>query len=136
VARHCGSLPVQAEASLDEIDVGAWTGRRFDALAVDPAWQRWNLARAGARAPGGESMGAVQQRALEWSLSLPDRHAGEAVAAVSHADVIKAVIAGVLGLSLDRHDSLSIDPASISAVAVWRGGARVLLVNETAATAT
>ena len=80
-------------------------------------------------------MAEVQRRVLDWAWSLPARHGGGvAVAAVSHADVIKALLAGVLGLSLDRHARFEIAPASVSAVALWEGrGGKVLSVNETVA---
>src|SRR5256885_875336 len=34
--------PVQICRELDELDYGEWSGRRFDELARDPRWQRWN----------------------------------------------------------------------------------------------
>jgi probable phosphoglycerate mutase len=55
------------------------------------------------------------------------------VALVSHGDVIKAVLAGVLGLSLDAHARFEISPGSVSALAVWDGGGKVLRMNESIA---
>jgi probable phosphoglycerate mutase len=50
---------------------------------------------------------------------------------VSHADVIKAILAGVLGLPLDRHARFEVAPASVSAVVLWGAcGGKVLFVNE------
>jgi broad specificity phosphatase PhoE len=133
VAAHRPALPVVEEPALDEIAYGAWTGLTFAELADDRRWRRWNAERANERPPGGESMIEAQSRALDWAWSLPARHGGEAVAAVSHADVIKAMLAGVLGLPLDRHDRFDIAPASVSAVVLWRErGGKVLSVNEAA----
>lgn len=134
VGAACG-LETQTEIALDEIDFGAaWTGRRFADLAGEPAWQRWNAERAASRPPGGESMGEAQARMLAWMATLPSRFADGTVAVVSHADVIKAALFGVLGLTLDVHWRLEIAPASVSAVRLGRGSsdARVLLVNEAA----
>jgi probable phosphoglycerate mutase len=115
---------------LDEIDTGEWTGRSFAELDADPLWQAWNAERAAGEAPGGERMQAVQDRAM-WELEdFRRRHPGERLAAVSHADVIKAAICGVLGLSLDRYHAFEIEPASISALVLWNGGGKLVSLNE------
>ena len=133
VAVRCG-LDVQDCDALDEIDFGDWTGRSFASLAEDPRWRRWNEARASERPPGGESMAEAQRRVMLWAEALPARHVGAAVAAVSHADVIKAALCGVLGLSLDGHWRFEISPAAVSTVLLREGGGwRVLGINEAVA---
>ena len=123
-------LTVETAADLNEIDVGAWTGRSFAELDPDPRWGSWNADRARGRAPGGEAMQAVQDRILGELNAIRLRHPGERVAAVSHCDVIKAAICGVLGLSLDRYHAFEIEPASISTLVVWDGGGKALSLNE------
>jgi probable phosphoglycerate mutase len=75
----------------------------------------------------------VQNRALrqveEWRAAHPD----QTVIAVSHSDVIKAVVCGVLGLSLDRYHAFEIAPASVTRLVVWQGGGKILTLNETVA---
>jgi probable phosphoglycerate mutase len=115
---------------LDEIDMGEWTGRSFAELDPDPRWNAWNAERASGEVPGGERMQAVQDRAMTELENLRCRHPGGRVAAVSHADVIKAAICRVLGLSLDRYHAFEIEPASISSLVLWHGGAKVLHLNE------
>jgi broad specificity phosphatase PhoE len=122
-------VPVTVSAGLHEIDVGAWTGRSFVELDADPLWATWNTARADGQAPDGERMQAVQDRVLQELESFRRRHPGECVAAVSHADVIKAALCGVLGLSLDRYHAFEIEPASVSALVLWEGGGKVLGLN-------
>jgi len=124
-------LPALVEPALDEIDFGAWTGRDFTTLSDDPAWRSWNEQRATARPPGGEAMHEAVSRVLRWSETLPHRHPGAAILAVSHADVIKATLLAHLGLTLDAHWRLDLDPASLSALELWPGGGRVRFVNET-----
>jgi probable phosphoglycerate mutase len=116
--------------ALNEIDLGNWTGRSFAELDPDPQWQAWNAERAAGEAPGGERMQAVQDRVVRELENLRCRHQGQRVAAVSHADVIKAAICGVLGLSLDRYHAFEIEPASISSLVLWHGGGKVLRLNE------
>jgi broad specificity phosphatase PhoE len=134
VAARIG-LPVRVSGALCEIDFGAWTGQAFDALRDDPRWRRWNEARAGGRPPGGESMAEAQARAVGEVERARAEHPDGAVVLVSHGDVIKAVLAGVLGLSLDAHARFEISPASVSALAVWDGGGKVLSMNEAVAAA-
>lgn len=123
-------LPVEIADGLTEIDFGAWTGARFDALTHDPAWGDWNTRRSTARPPGGETMASAQARAWTCVEEVAERFAGRTVALVSHADVLKAVIAQLLALSLDRLLAFDIDPASVSRIVVGDWGARLVSLNE------
>lgn len=122
-------LPVQTDPAWTEIDFGAWTGMRFDALAPDPAWQRWNRLRSFATPPGGESMHAAQSRALAALDRLRVSHPGQAVAVVSHADILKSVLAAALGVTLDTLQRFRIDPASISALVLFDDAVEVVALN-------
>jgi probable phosphoglycerate mutase len=122
-------LAVEIRPGLNEVDVGDWTGRSFEELGSDPRWQCWNVDRASGQAPGGERMSAVQGRALADLEHMRRLHAGQRVAAVSHADVIKAALCGILGLSLDRYHAFDVGPASMSSVVLWEGGGKVLTLN-------
>jgi len=124
------AIPVAIAAPLDEIDFGAWSGRRFAELEQDPRWHAWNAERGTAVPPGGEAMRAVQQRVLAHIRKAAARAAGAVVAMVSHADVIRAGVAGILGLSLDRVLAFDIDPASVTRIAAGAWGERVLSLNE------
>ncbi|HYZ32187.1 MAG TPA: histidine phosphatase family protein [Crenalkalicoccus sp.] len=128
IARPHGLVPERME-DLTEIAFGDWTGRPFAALRDDPDWQRWNAMRASARPPGGEAMAEVRDRVLRGLQVLAARHPEARMAVVSHADVIKAAVAGILGLSLDAHDRFEIAPASVSTVVLWPGGGKVLGLN-------
>ena len=116
-------LVAQIEPGLEEVDFGAWSGQSFAALARAPGWPAWNAARGLAATPGGETMLAVQARAVAAVM----RHAegGGVVVAVSHADVIKAVLAHVLGMPLDLLHRMEIAPASRSTVVIGSDFARV-----------
>ena len=132
IARHFG-LGVEVAEGVNEIDVGAWTGEPFDELRDDPRWTLWNSARSVTRAPGGETMLEVQARTLAHMETLRARFADQGVVIVSHADVIKAALAYCLGLSLDGLQRFDIAPASLSTVVLGDWGAKVLSVNEVAA---
>lgn len=124
------SLSVEVAHGFNEIDLGEWTGRTFGELEPDPRWQSWNSARALGQAPGGERMQAVQNRVVGALEDIRLGYQGRRVAAVSHADVIKAAICAIIGLSLDRYHAFEVEPASVSSVALWEGGGKVLTLNE------
>lgn len=123
-------LDLRTEQGVTEIDFGAWTGRSFDSLADDQDWAFWNAARGSARPPGGESMGEAQIRAGEALRNLADRHPAGRIVVVSHCDVIKAAIAGLLELPLDNYGRFEISPASVSTLVLWQGGGKLLNLNE------
>jgi probable phosphoglycerate mutase len=121
---------VEASNGLDEVDFGDWTGRSFDALEGDPGWDEWNSARSIARPPGGESMCEAVERAVAEVARIASEHRGQTVAAVSHCDVIRGLIAFYLGLPLDNLLRFDVEPASVSRLVIGEWGARVVSVNE------
>jgi probable phosphoglycerate mutase len=123
-------LTVEILDGLDEIDFGDWTGKRFDELEGDPLWDEWNGARGTARPPGGESMGEAVDRAAAALTELTASHDGQTIAAVSHCDIIRGLVAHFLGMPLDNLLRFDIDPASVSRLVIGSWGARVMSVNE------
>jgi broad specificity phosphatase PhoE len=128
IARDHG-LEVEVDQRLTELDVGDWTGRRFDELADDPRWRRYNTLRSITPPPGGELMIDVQQRAVATLIDATRRHAHGTVALVSHADVLRALLLFALGMPIDALARLEVLPARISVLVVDDGGPRVLQVN-------
>ncbi|BBC72813.1 phosphoglycerate mutase [Altererythrobacter sp. B11] len=122
-------LTVQEVPALDEVDFGDWTGRSFAELEDDPRWRDWNEMRAQTRVPKGENMVEVQERAMGHIAQAARGMAGRVVAMVSHCDVIRAVIAGFLGLSLDNLLRFDVSPASVSRLAVSDHGTTVFNIN-------
>lgn len=115
-------LPVTTAPALDEIDFGAFSGRSFDALAGDAAWQLWNAARDTARCPGGETMAEAVARAQAYLAALPA--AQTPALCVTHCDIIRGIVANVLGVSYAKMFALDCDPGSLTTLAVegeaWR----------------
>lgn len=126
-------LPVQTAEDVTDIDFGEWSGAEFQTLNEDPRWATWNESRGAGRPPGGESMLDVQRRAVGALERVCAAHPDSGAVVVSHADVIKSMIAHYLGLALDAIGRFEISPASISTVAVGAWGAKVLTVNKTVA---
>jgi probable phosphoglycerate mutase len=123
-------LEPQVDEALLEIDFGDWTGAEFGALDGDADWRAWNETRASARTPGGESMGEVLARWRGFLEATRRRHPDARVAAVSHGDVIKTVVADVMGFSIDRHMAFEISPGSVSTLVAGDWGMKMLSINE------
>lgn len=124
------NLPVETHDALAEVDFGEWTGRPFTELASDPAWRVWNDQREAALAPGGEGMLAVQERAWTHVTDTARMCGNATIAMVSHCDVIRALIARALGLSLNNLLRFDIAPASVSRLTIGEWGERVISINE------
>jgi probable phosphoglycerate mutase len=130
-ARH--GLDVRVAEGLNEIDFGDWTGRALAELDQIPDWQRFNTLRGSSSIPAGENMAEVLARALRELERLRHLHPAPEmrVAVVSHGDVLRGVVAHLLGVPLDLMHRLEISPASVSTVELTSQAARLLLLNST-----
>ena len=124
-------VAVEPLDALIEIDMGEWTGRGIADLHGDPAWTAWNTRRGTARIPGGESMAEAQARIVAALSELADGSDGQTIAVVSHADMIKSVVAHVLGLPLDKLLQFDVSPASVTRIVWGDWGTRLMSLNET-----
>jgi probable phosphoglycerate mutase len=114
-----------------EIDYGEWTGRSITQLRRTKLWRRVMTTPSNVRFPGGESLLEVQARAVDAAIDLAAEHPRGTVVVVSHADVIRLLVANLAGMHADHLQRLSIDTASITAVSLSDGVPRLLTVNDT-----
>ena len=129
IAQAAG-VELRVDEALHEIDFGDWNGAAFEDLEGDERWAAWNRERSTTRAPNGESMAEAQVRVVGWAERIGQAHPGQTVAAVSHGDIIKALIAHALNLSLDDLQRFEVSPASVSIIAAGAWGMKVHAVNE------
>ena len=123
-------LPVHIDEAFDEIDFGDWTGLTFEQLrGQGEQWRMWVEQKSIACPPGGEPFAQVRRRAMAGMERLAQRHPDGVVLLVSHGDVVKAVLATYLGVSLDHLERFEIAPASLSVVMTGPGWWQVKLVN-------
>jgi probable phosphomutase (TIGR03848 family) len=109
------------ERGLAECDYGEWQGRTLRELGKEKLWQVVQRQPSAAAFPGGEAMVTMQHRAVEavrrHDAAVEAEHGPGAVwVAVSHGDIIKAVLADALGMHLDLFQRINVDPASVSVV--------------------
>ncbi|MDQ1630245.1 MAG: hypothetical protein QOJ32_3042 [Frankiaceae bacterium] len=86
---------------LNNVDYGAWEGLTADEAAVfDPtAFELYRTDPTRAACPAGERLTDAQDRMLDALRLIGARHRGEAVAAVSHAVMIRLACAQLTGVS-------------------------------------
>lgn len=140
IAARLGTVLRSVHDGLGECRYGAWTGRAIRDLVTDPLWQVVQNRPSQARFPtseayASESLADVQERALrtvhETDARVLDRHGPDAVwIAVSHGDVIKAVLADAAGAGLDDFQRFVVDPGSVSVVRYTSRKPFVLRLND------
>jgi broad specificity phosphatase PhoE len=112
-----------------EIDYGDWTGRTFRELEGSMDWAAYNKRCSITRIPGGELMLEVQARMIAGLLALEQERPREMVAVFSHGDPIRTALAHFAGIDLDNFRRLTIDPGSVSIVALNDDGPRLQGLN-------
>ena len=126
VGEAVGRTP-QACDGLLEVDYGRWTDRTLKSVARAKMWPVVQARPSLAAFPGGETIRGAQLRAADATEALVARHPRSVVVAVSHADVIKALVAFYLSLPLDGFQRLHVAPASLTVLALSAGGRPALL---------
>ncbi|MCW2737234.1 MAG: hypothetical protein JWN97_1878 [Nocardioides sp.] len=115
------TLRATTDKQLSECDYGEWQGRPLRELAKEKLWKTVQAQPSAATFPGGESMRAMQDRAVaavrRHDARVAAEHGEDAVwLVVSHGDVIKSILADALGTHLDLFQRIHVDPASVSIV--------------------
>lgn len=92
------SVSPKLREALAEIDFGAFEGRTFDEIAAShpDVYARWMREPATVRFPGGESFRDLRARVIDEVTRIRREHDGGSVAVVTHAGVIRAVLAEIL----------------------------------------
>ena len=129
------NLKVVKTNDLGEIGYGRWEGQSLKALRRRKLWPIVQTTPSLARFPEGESFVEAQARAVAKIEELRVKHRGKkaAFACVSHADIIKLILAHYIGLPLDLFQRLVVFPASVSTLHL-DPGVRLISLNEIAAT--
>ncbi|WP_159698651.1 MSMEG_4193 family putative phosphomutase [Arthrobacter sp. 18067] len=121
LARQAGTPYAPVDSDLTECDYGQWQGRALSDLASEDLWSVVQSQPSAVVFPGGESMAAMQARAVaairRHDADFEAEYGPGAVwVAVSHGDIIKSILADALGMHLDLFQRISVGPASVSIV--------------------
>ncbi|MEE1740864.1 histidine phosphatase family protein [Streptomyces sp. BE147] len=118
-------LPLHTEERISECDYGDWSGRKLAELSDEPLMTVVQQHPSAAAFPGGESMRAMQARAVDavrdWNARIEAEHGDDATYVMcSHGDIIKALVADALGMHLDLFQRIHADPCSVTAIRYTR----------------
>jgi broad specificity phosphatase PhoE len=107
-------LRVHRDARLDEIDQGAWEGRRRDEIVVShpDELERWKSYPIDLRLPGGETLVEVRQRVRAALDDIILLHEGRTICIVAHSVSMAVVKHELQGLALP--DALRTLPGNAS----------------------
>ncbi|MEU8891850.1 histidine phosphatase family protein [Streptomyces sp. NPDC048442] len=118
-------LPLHTEERINECDYGEWSGRKLGELTDHPLMEVVQRHASAAAFPGGESMRAMQARAVDavhdWNATIDAEHGTDALYVMcSHGDIIKSLVADALGMHLDLFQRIHVDPCSLTVIRYTR----------------
>ncbi|TQK43504.1 putative phosphomutase (TIGR03848 family) [Streptomyces sp. SLBN-118] len=129
-------LELQTDERIGECHYGDWSGRKLAELADEPLMEIVQQHPSSAAFPGGESMRAMQARAVDavrdWNARVESAHGEDAVYVMcSHGDLIKSLVADALGMHLDLFQRIHVEPCSVSAIRYTRTRPFLLRLGDT-----
>ncbi|MEU2111177.1 histidine phosphatase family protein [Streptomyces sp. NPDC019507] len=118
-------LPLHSDERIGECHYGEWSGRKLRELAGEPLMEVVQRHPSAAAFPGGESMRAMQGRAVDavrdWNTRIEQEHGEDSVYVMcSHGDIIKSLVADALGMHLDLFQRIHVEPCSVTAIRYTR----------------
>lgn len=131
-ASHADHARLNSDLDLAECRYGDWTGAALADLRREPLWQAVEQCPSTVTFPNGESMAGMQARALGAVRRWNRRYGSEGLyVAVTHGDVIKAILADALGMHLDMFQRIVVEPCSVSVVQYTSRRPMVISMNDT-----
>jgi probable phosphoglycerate mutase len=117
--------------AVGEVRYGKWEGKKIKKLAKKKRWLTVQFFPSRMQFPEGEALRAVQFRGIQALETLSQQHPDEVIVVVSHADLIKLVVAHYLGVHIDLFQRIVISPASATVLNLHTsGGVRILRLND------
>jgi len=132
IAVHHPHLQIEQNTGIGEVQYGDWEGAKIASLRNRKMWSVVQEYPSRASFPNGETMRGVQTRAVNEIERLITRHPAQMIVIVSHADLIKMVLAHFLGMHLDNFQRIVVSPASISTLQIGHSRPFIAAMNDTA----
>ena len=130
ICQHHPNLQIKVSQELGEVRYGDWEGKSIAALQSRKMWHVVQEYPSRAYFPNGETMRGVQVRSVNAVEEIAAAHPRETVAIVSHADLIKMILAHFLGMHLDNFQRIVVSPASINTLMLGYGRPYVGSMND------
>jgi len=128
-------IEIICEPGLIEIGLGTWEGRNIDEVArlyPDQSADFWNAPTRFRPTKGGETFRQVQDRVVQAVAKIVQKHPHQTVLLVSHAVVLKTLMAFMEGLPLDEYwQRPFLTQASLSIVQASNDSFRIVQANDT-----
>lgn len=124
-----GIVPLVDEG-FSEVDYGTWTGKSLAVLQRKKLWKIVQEHPSQMVFPQGESLMEMQSRAVASFHKVNNLKGKNPRLIVSHGDVIKSIVAHVLGMHLDQFQRLVIEPASMTVIETQNGVSRLISFND------
>ena len=124
-----GIVPFVDEG-FSEVDYGMWTGKSLAVLQRNKLWKIVQEHPSQMVFPQGESLMGMQSRAVASFYKVNELKGKNPRLIVSHGDVIKSIVAHVLGMHLDQFQRLVIEPASMTVIETQNGVSRLITFND------
>jgi probable phosphomutase (TIGR03848 family) len=129
-------LELYTDDRIGECRYGDWSGRKLAELADEPLMEVVQQHPSAAAFPGGESMRAMQARAVDavrdWNERVDATHGEDATYVMcSHGDIIKSLVADALGMHLDLFQRIHVEPCSVTAIRYTRTRPFLLRLGDT-----
>jgi probable phosphoglycerate mutase len=125
-------LPVNLLDEIGEVRYGKWEGEKIKKLVKKKKWFTVQFYPSRMQFPGGDTLRGVQTRGVDAIEALAQTHdEKDMVVVVSHADLIKLVLAHYLGVHIDLFQRIIVSPASVSVLHLSKNGVvRVGRIND------
>jgi len=126
-------LDVETSDDIIEIQLGDWQGLHIDEVGQrwPELWQQSRIDPSEITMPNGESFQQVTERTIRGFNKIVAANQGKQVIIVSHEIVVKVLVAHALGVSNSIYRRFEINNASLSAIRVIDGKARLITLNDT-----
>lgn len=134
IQAHHPTLSIEENREIGEVLYGDWEGAKIADLRKRKMWEVVQEYPSRAYFPNGETMRGVQTRAVNEIERLVKKHPAQMIAIVSHADLIKMVLAHYLGMHLDNFQRIVVSPASISTIQLGHSRPFIATMNDIAHT--
>lgn len=112
------NMRVHLDRRLREIDLGTWSGLNPQQIATKfpEEWALWQGRNAHIRRGGGESYQDAHERIAPALTEIAAHHEGSRILVVSHGGVLRAYLAGLMGVPLERIWHMSSGNTSVTRV--------------------